>query len=129
MVLFKVLSGSRAGAAQTAARFPVTVGRAPTAQLRLEDPGVWDQHLSLDLRFPEGFLLTLQPDANATVNGKPFKEILLRNGDLIEFGAVKLQFWIAKADQIRLAWREWLTWIALIVLTGAQIALIYWLPQ
>ena len=52
-----------------------------------------------------------------------------RNGDLIELGAVKIQFWIAKAEQIRLRWREWLTWLALILLTAAQVALIYWLPQ
>ena len=46
----------------------------------------------------------------------------LRNGDLIELGAVKIQFWIAKAEQIRLRWREWLTWLALILLTAAQVA-------
>ena len=75
------------------------------------------------------FRLTRRADANATVNGEPFTEIFLRNGDLIELGAVKIQFWISKAEQIRLRWREWLTWLALILLTAAQVALIYWLPQ
>ena len=129
MVLFKVLSGSRAGHAHTATQLPLTVGRSAASQLRLNDAGVWDDHLRLDLKFSDGFLLTLQPNALATVNGQPFTEILLRNGDLIEFGAVKLQFWLAKAEQVRLAWREWLTWLALLALTAAQIALIYWLPQ
>ena len=129
MVLLKVLTGSRAGSSHTARSFPLTVGRSAASLLRLEDPGVWENHLRLDLKFPDGFLLTLQPDAHATVNGQPFTATLLRNGDLIEFGAVKLQFWLAKAEQIRLAWREWLTWLALAALIAAQIALIYWLPQ
>lgn len=129
MVLLKVLTGSRAGSSHTARDFPLTVGRSAASLLRLEDPGVWENHLRLDLKFPDGFLLTLQPNAHATVNGQPFTATLLRNGDLIEFGAVKLQFWLAKAEQIRLAWREWLTWLALAALVAAQIALIYWLPQ
>ena len=129
MVLLKVLTGSRAGSSHTARDFPLTVGRSAASLLRLEDPGVWENHLRLDLKFPDGFLLTLLPNAHATVNGQPFTATLLRNGDLIEFGAVKLQFWLAKADQIRLAWREWLTWFALVALIAAQIALIYWLPQ
>ena len=129
MVLLKVLSGSRAGSSHTARDFPLTVGRSAASQLRLEDPGVWENHLRLDLKFPDGFRLVLQPDARATVNGQSVTETLLRNGDLIEFGAVKLQFWLAKAEQIRLAWREGLTWLALAALTAAQVALIYWLPQ
>jgi hypothetical protein len=129
MVLLKLITGTRAGSSYTVSAFPLTIGRSAAAGLRLEEPGVWENHLQLELQFPAGFRLTRHADAHATVNGQPFTETFLRNGDLIELGAVKIQFWIAKAEQIRLRWREWLTWLALILLTAAQVALIYWLPQ
>ena len=48
MVQLKVLSGQKAGTAWTARRFPVKIGRSASADLRSEEPGIWDQHLRLD---------------------------------------------------------------------------------
>ncbi len=129
MVQLKILSGTNTGTEHVARRFPCLIGRASSADCRLPDAGVWDQHLELSLNYPTGFILRLQPNALATVNGQPFEEIILRNGDLIEIGAVKIQFWLGEVRQTSLAWREWATWLALAALCAAQLALIYWLIQ
>jgi len=125
MVQLKVLSGKQAGAVVATNRFPFIVGRNHTANLRLEEDGVWDRHLELNLRMPEGFLLTVQPDARATVNEQPVQQAILRNGDLIAMGPVKIQFWLSETRQSGLRLREWLTWAALAALCAGQIALIY----
>jgi hypothetical protein len=83
----------------------------------------------LELAFdPQGgFLLTAQPDALTAINGQRIEQAVLRNGDLIEIGAIKIRFWLGKTRQSSLGLREWLTWIAIALITGGQLVLIYWL--
>jgi len=125
MVRLKVLSGSREGAVFDSAAFPVIIGRNPDANLRLEDAGVWDRHLEIALRKPDGFILTVNPAALATVNDQPARQQLLRNGDLINIGSSRIQFWLGGTRQIDLRLREFLTWFGLALLCVAQLGLIY----
>ena len=127
MVQLEILSGKKAGTQWVARRFPVRIGRAATADLCLEENGVWDQHLELNFDPPMGFMLDVQPDALAAVNGEPMHETVLRNGDCIEIGSVKLRFWLSEIRQTGLRIRESLTWAALAAITAGQITLIYWL--
>ncbi len=127
MIQLNILSGNKAGGSWAARRFPVRIGRSASADLRLEDPGVWERHLQLDFKRREGFLLSVQPEALATVNGQPVSQTRLRNGDVIEIGALKLQFWLAQTSQTGLGFREWLTWLAIAAICLIQVALIYWL--
>jgi hypothetical protein len=53
----------------------------------------------------------------------------LRNGDLIEIGSVKLQFFLSETRQKGLRFRETLKWAAIAIISLGQIALIYWLLQ
>jgi len=128
MIQFQILSGSRSGSTNLIQHFPCSIGRATACNLRLEDAGVWDQHLQVELT-PDGFVLHLHSPALGTVNGQPFQQLLLRNGDQIEIGSVKLKFWLSEASQIRLRWREALTWVALAALAIGQGFLIYRLLQ
>jgi pSer/pThr/pTyr-binding forkhead associated (FHA) protein len=127
MIQLRILSGSRKGTVQHAGTFPFSIGRAAAAQLRLEDPGVWDQHLKLVLNLPAGFQLEVQPGALASVNGQPCQQTPLRNGDVIEIGLVKLQFWLSEVEQPSLATRERLTWALIVVLALLQLTLLAWL--
>jgi|ERR1041385_1724553 pSer/pThr/pTyr-binding forkhead associated (FHA) protein len=128
MIQIKILSGKKAGTSWVARRFPVQIGRAPQCDVRLEDAGVWDRHLSLDLRRGQGFLLSPESDAILAVNSQSVHQpVFLRNGDTIDIGGTRLQFWLAPARQRGLALRESLTWIALTVVTITQIVLIYFL--
>ncbi len=127
MVQLKVLSGKKAGAVLAARRFPVLIGRAANAHLQLEDNGVWEHHLRLDFQRDSGIVLTTEPNALATINGEPAQQGTLRNGDLIEVGSTKLQFWLAETRQSGLALREVLTWAGIIAVGLSQLGLLYWL--
>lgn len=127
MVQISILTGRQAGAVVAARRFPFTVGRNNDASLHLEEDGVWERHLELVLEMPGGFLLRANPDALTTVNGQPTRQAFLRNGDVIEIGPVKIQFWLGPTRQADLRLREFLTWFALAALCAAQVAVVYWL--
>jgi len=127
IVQLKVLSGNKAGTLWLARRFPVHIGRSAAADLQLEEGGVWDQHLKLDFGAGEGFILSTQPDALASVNGQAVQHALLRNGDVIEIGSIKMQFWLGEVRQGGLRFREGLTWAGIAIVTLAQVGLIYWL--
>jgi len=127
MIQLNILSGKKAGAQPVARRFPFHIGRAAGNDLQLEDDGVWDQHFALEFQKQEGFKLATAANALATVNSQPIQNIILRNGDTIIIGSVKLQFWLAAARQRGLRHREGFVWALLIFVTISQFALLYWL--
>ncbi|HWC60176.1 MAG TPA: FHA domain-containing protein [Verrucomicrobiae bacterium] len=126
MVQFKILSGKKAGSLWDARRFPVRIGRSANADLQLEEPGVWDDHLKVSLD-ADGFMLESHANALASVNGQPVQRAALRNGDTIEIGSLKLQFWLSEAKQRGQGFREGFVWTTISVICLAQIALVYWL--
>jgi len=129
MVQFKILSGKKAGSLWDARRFPVRVGRSANSDLQLEEAGVWDDHLKLSLDRAEGFVIETQANALAAINGQPVRRAVLRNGDTIEIGSVKLQFWLAAPRQRGQRIREAFVWALITLVCLAQIALVYWLLQ
>ena len=129
MIQLDILYGKTAGASTVARRFPFVIGRSAGAHLRLEEDGVWEQHLSITLQSPDGFLLRTHPGALTSLNGKPVEQTVLRNGDLIEIGSAQILFSLSPAAQSDLRLREAFTWLLLLAVTAAQIALIYWLPK
>jgi len=127
MVQLKILSGKKAGFSWDARRFPVRVGRSADCDLQLEEAGVWDHHLTILLEPTEGFLVETQPNAFAGINGQPVQKATLRNGDRLEIGSVKLQFWLSEAPQRGQFLREAFVWAVISLVCLAQIGLIYWL--
>ena len=77
----------------------------------------------------EGFILSVLPGAVASIHNQPVEQAILRNGDVIEVGAVKLQFGLSPTRHRSLRLREVLTWVGLALLCLGQVALIYWLPD
>ena len=129
MVQLKILSGKKAGTIWSARRFPVHVGRSPDCELQLEEPGVWNRHFQINLNAGAGFVLETELEALVTTNGQPAQRAALRNGDVIEIGALKLQFWLGEARRQGLRFKEWLVWATLLAVSFGQIALAYWLPH
>jgi hypothetical protein len=93
----------------------------------LEEDGIWDQHLQLDFNPAEGFVLSARPPALAVVNGQPVQQTVLRNGDHIDIGSLKMQFWLREARQTGLRFRERLIWVGIAAISFGQFAIIYWL--
>ena len=129
MVQLQILSGKKAGATWVARRFPVRVGRAPACDLQLEEHGVWNEHFHITLNPGAGFVLETLPDALVTANGQPAQRVVLRNGDVIEIGALKLQFWLGEARRRALRLSEWFVWTLITAVALAQIGVIYWLTR
>jgi pSer/pThr/pTyr-binding forkhead associated (FHA) protein len=129
MIQFNILSGKKAGTRTVARHFPFRIGRAVGNELQLEDDGVWDQHLTVEFNPQSGFNLTTAPEALATVNGVTVQTMVLRNGDTITTGSVKIQFWLAAARQSSLRLRENFVWALLGLVTLGQFALLYWLVR
>ena len=127
MVQLKILSGQKAGSSWDARHFPVHIGRSDNSDLQFEEAGVWDDHLKLSLEPTEGFLVETQSKAFAIVNGVSVERAALRNGDTIELGSVKLQFWLSEARQRGQGFRQAFVWTMITAVCLAQIALIYWL--
>lgn len=129
MVQLDILSGKKAGTQWVARRFPFYLGRSPQAALVLEEPGVWDRHAEFALRPGEEVMVFAVAEASVMLNGQPVRRAILRNGDLLEAGSVKLRFGLAPIRQRSLHLREAITWLGLAVLCLGQVALIYWLAE
>jgi pSer/pThr/pTyr-binding forkhead associated (FHA) protein len=129
VIQLRILSGRKAGTASVARRFPVRIGRSANADLRLEEDGVWEQHVVVEFKRGEGYLLAAQGDALISVNGEPSHKSLLHNGDCITIGSVELRFWLAEVRQSGLAFRETVAWLAIGAVCLAQFALLYWLVR
>jgi pSer/pThr/pTyr-binding forkhead associated (FHA) protein len=126
MVQLNVLSGKMAGTSRVTRHFPVRIGRSPSSDLRLEEDGIWEEHLLLALD-RQGFSMKVQSDALASVNGQALREAYLRNGDTIELGSVRLQFWLSRVRQGNLRFAEGLAWISIVAVVAGQVGLLYWL--
>ena len=126
MVQLQFLNGHRSGAVFRGAHFPIRAGRAAESDLPLDETGVWQRHFLIDWR-GEGLVLEAEADALLSVNDTPVQRSLLRNGDIITLGALKIRFSLSPVRQSSLALREWLTWIALGALCLWQVSLVYWL--
>lgn len=129
MIQLNILSGKQAGVQVAARRFPFRIGRATANELKLEDDGVWDNHLTLEFAKSDGFTITVAANAIATVNGEAVQSRILRNGDQLTLGSARLQFWLAPARQQGLRFREGFVWAMIIFVTLGQLALIYWLTR
>jgi len=128
MIQLKLLSGKMAGTVWLARHFPVRIGRATSTDLPIEGDGVWDEHFQIQFVPRSGFRINPAAKASTRINGQPITEpVLLRNGDIIELGAARLQFWLSESRQRALSLREWLTWIVVGAASLGQIGLIYWL--
>lgn len=125
MIQLRILSGKMAGDIQVVRRFPFRIGRAAENDLILDEPGVWDSHLTLQFQKKEGFFLQTATETFAAINNESQTLARLRNGDLISFGSAKIQFWLAAPRQRGLGIRELCIWLLLIAVTAFQFGLIY----
>ena len=99
MIQIQILNGKMAGVSWTARRFPIRLGRGAENDLQLEEAGVWEQHLTIQLGDNTGFTLHAEPGALVTVNHQPATSQALRPGDLLEIGSTQLRFWLAEPNR------------------------------
>ena len=127
MLQLQILSGKQAGFLWDARRFPVRIGRAPGNDLQIEEDGVWDEHLRVELKPGEGFIVSAQPGAILSVNQSPVETVRLRNGDIITAGSARIAFRLSQTTQRGLKLREAFVWLIIAGITVGQLAMIGWL--
>ncbi len=71
--------------------------------------------------------MIVEPPALAVVNGTQVTRAILRNGDTIDCGSAKLQFWLADSVQRGLRPREFAAWAGIVMVLLLQVGLLYWL--
>jgi pSer/pThr/pTyr-binding forkhead associated (FHA) protein len=127
MLQLQILSGKQAGFLWDARRFPVRIGRAAGNDLQIEEDGVWDEHLQVELKTGDGFVITAHPGALVSVNQSPVETVRLRNGDIITAGSARISFRLSQTKQRGLKLREAFIWLTIAGITAAQLVLISWL--
>jgi pSer/pThr/pTyr-binding forkhead associated (FHA) protein len=105
VVQLQLLSGTRSGTVFQGNHFPIRAGREPGLDLSLDDPGIWQHHFRIDW-LPEGLVLQAEAEALLSVNDSPAQRAVLRNGDIITLGALKIRFSFSPVCQASLAPRE-----------------------
>ena len=125
MVQIRILSGKTAGDVHVVRRFPFRIGRAAGNELQMDDEGVWDNHMALEVQKNEGVTVKTVSDAFVAINDRPQTSARLRNGDILSFGSAKIQFWLAAPLQRSLRLRELSVWLLLAAITAFQLCLIY----
>jgi pSer/pThr/pTyr-binding forkhead associated (FHA) protein len=103
-------------------RYPFRIGRGSGDQLRIQAPGVWEGHCTLEWRAPDGVYLVGSLEAITLVNGQSIKETRVRNGDLLEIGCVRLLLSVRPASQRSFRFLEILI---LLALGGVGLAQVY----
>lgn len=120
MIQLHILNGGSAGQRFESEKFPITVGRSVDCSLALNEAGVFDRHFEIKFS-AEGLTLQPFPHAVVTINGVRADEPqLLRNGDVINAGYPKIQFWLGALKQRGLKIREGFAWLMILAVAVTQ---------
>jgi hypothetical protein len=85
----------------TIERFPFRIGRAETADLRVESVEVSREHAEISERNDMWLVRDLGSTNGTLVNGKPIKETLLSDGDILKIAETELTFVASVASQFQ----------------------------
>jgi predicted component of type VI protein secretion system len=124
MLLLRVTDDRGAVTQHFAESFPFRIGRAPTADLRLEARGVWDLHATIALGESGKFFISSEAASFLLVNGSATSTAPLNSGDELTLGAVRIVVGLAPARQTRLRLAEALVWLLLASLILVQVGAI-----
>jgi predicted component of type VI protein secretion system len=124
MFQLRVLSGKMAGQVFQVRHFPFVAGRSENCDLILAERGVWQRHVEFRSEDGRCAIRSLEK-AGVAVNGETVAEAVLRNGDQIEIGSMKLRFGLASVAFRDPRGRELAIWSALIAVFLFQFWLIY----
>ncbi len=122
VVLLRHLNGPNAGQETLLPHLPCRIGRAADDDLRLESPGVWEGHFQIERAKGDLLHLRSRDGALTSLNDRPVQWVALRQGDVIQAGGVRLQFWLSPVHQTGLQVRETLTWLVLGGLVAFQLS-------
>ena len=108
--------------------FPFKIGRSKNCHHRIEAKGVWPCHIVLEQDGENGIVVKNESEVSLLVNRlKTSKSVRLKNGDLLQFGAVGFRFWISPIEQMSHRTSEFNIWLGLVIIIISQVILMGWL--
>jgi len=113
----------------TVRRFPAVLGRDPSCEVQVEQPGVWRQHVRLELDPDDGIHVVICQDAVARHNGVVLERARFRQGDVLEFGGATARLWFTPVNRKSVVFREIFLWCVLALLMGLEIVVVACLAQ
>ena len=103
--------------------FPFKIGRSKNCHHRIEAKGVWPCHIVLEQDGENGIVVKNESEGSLLVNSlKTSKSVRLKNGDVLQFGAVGFRFWFAPIEQSYLT-SEFNIWFGLVIIIICQVIL------
>lgn len=124
MLLLRVTDHRGAVTEHLTDSFPYRIGRSPAADLRLDVPGVFEEHAVIALDDSGRYAVSARGSSLLLVNGVQAATAPLRSGDEITLGGSRILVSLAPARQTRLRSTEALVWSILFLVFVAEIALI-----
>ncbi|MAD24660.1 MAG: hypothetical protein CMO44_10870 [Verrucomicrobiales bacterium] len=122
------LDGDFLGEQVEVSGFPFKIGRDINCHHRIEAKGVWPCHLVLEEAGENGIIVKCDPEASLSINSlEASKSVRLQNGDLLQFGSVRLRFWLAPIGQMGQRSIELIIWLGLSMLILGQVTIMAWL--
>jgi pSer/pThr/pTyr-binding forkhead associated (FHA) protein len=123
-----IQNGRKAGKDFVFRQFPIRIGRLPSSDLRLEEPGVLDEHLEI-LWNGSNLVVKTCHGALALVNSHPVTETALRSGDVITAGETRFLFHLSPVVQGNHLFVERVLWGGLAALCVTQVCLLFLLMR
>ena len=103
--------------------FPFKIGRSKNCHHRIEAKGVWPCHIVLEQDGENGIVVKNESEGSLLINSlKISKSVRLKNGDVLQFGAVGFRFWFAPIEQSYLT-SEFNIWFGLVIIIICQVIL------
>ncbi len=103
--------------------FPFKIGRSKKCHHRIEAKGVWPCHIVLEQDGENGIVVKNESEGSLLINSlKISKSVRLKNGDVLQFGAVGFRFWFAPIEQSYLT-SEFNIWFGLVIIIICQVIL------
>lgn len=129
MVELSVLSGPDRGRVLTVGTLPAVVGRAGSGVTHLSGPGVWDRHFELRESVDGRVVLRVLGEARVCVGAEAVSEHVLRNGDEMEVGSLRMRFGLSRPGSRSLVGREVGFWWVCGVLMVVEGLLMGWIGR
>jgi hypothetical protein len=129
MIELRFVNGGRESLVFPLTALPISGGRGAGSDVALTGLGIWDSHFRIELDPTDGVILQSVGDAFTTVDQQRVSRHPLRNGDVIECGTNRVQFWLTPAPQRRLRSLEAFVWILAAMAGGAQVAVANWIGR
>ncbi len=125
MFCLTVVKGTEKGKRYDIASFPFVIGNNQTAELTLSEPGIWPDHIVLELEDGKGPCVSRLGEGSLSINSEPAESAPLRNGDLLSIGGALLRFGIARPKRKSLVFQNAASWVAIAVVALCELVLIF----